>query len=189
MSTHHSPTTPCSSVSSCGTVKTFSSLRDLTQKNSDQVPSTVQNLLISTQRLQDVLRLWSVGQASEGDVSDMYVQIGNNLNLTISAFAQHQIDLRYVRRDRIKICRVAHIAILLLFLFSEMVSFFFFFGYSDVNSIPGDLRVVLERCLSEDPSPDVLDTFMPEVRHVLSNLLRGLKNQQANWQTASRRRP
>jgi hypothetical protein len=59
------------------------------------VPGTVQNLLISTKRLQEVLRLWSVEQASEGDVSDMYVQIGNELNLTISAFAEHQIDLRY----------------------------------------------------------------------------------------------
>jgi len=109
-------------------------------------------LLVSTQRLQEVLRLWSVGQASEGDVSDMYVQIGNQLNLTISAFEQHQIDL------------------------------------SDVNSIAGDLRGVLERCLSEEPSPEVLDTFMPEVRHVLFNLLSGLKKQQESWQTASRRR-
>ena len=25
----------------------------------------------------------------------MYVQIGNDLNLTIGAFAEHQIDLRY----------------------------------------------------------------------------------------------
>ena len=58
------------------------------------MPTTVQNLLISTQRLQEVLHRWSVGQATEGDVSDTYVQIGNGLNLTISAFAQHQIDLR-----------------------------------------------------------------------------------------------
>ena len=65
------------------------------------MPSTVKNLLLSTQRLQEVLRLWSVKQATEGDVSDMYVQIGNELNLTISAFAQHQIDLRYVKPDRI----------------------------------------------------------------------------------------
>ena len=71
-----------------------------------------------------------------------------------------------------------------------MVSFFCGGGlYSDINSIPGDLRAVLERCLSEDPSPEVLDTFMPEVRHVLFNLLRGLKKQQESWQTSSRRRP
>ena len=75
--------------------KNRSSLKNVTQRNPDQVPSTVQKLLTSTQRLQEVLRLWSVGQASEGDVSDTYVQIGNELNLTISAFAQHQIDMRY----------------------------------------------------------------------------------------------
>lgn len=43
-----------------------------------------------------MLRLWSVKRATDGDVSDLYVQIGNDLNLTIGAFAQHQIDLRYV---------------------------------------------------------------------------------------------
>ena len=60
----------------------------------DEVPSTVQNLLLSTKSLQDVLRLWSVQQATESDVSDLYVKIGNELNLTINAFAQHKIDLR-----------------------------------------------------------------------------------------------
>jgi hypothetical protein len=72
----------------------FCKLND-TQKTPDKVPSTVHNLLTSTKRLQEVLRLWSVEQASEGDVSDTYVQIGNEFNLTISAFAEHQIDLRY----------------------------------------------------------------------------------------------
>jgi hypothetical protein len=98
-------------------VSDVSSLKDLhPQKNPDQVPSTVQKLLISTQRLQEVLRLWSVGQASEGDVSDTYVQIGNELNLTISAFAQHQIDLRYV-----------YLVCWPIFFISEMVSLLFFF--------------------------------------------------------------
>lgn len=39
-----------------------------------------------------------MGQATEGDVSDLYVQIGHELNLTIGAFAQHHIDLRYAPR-------------------------------------------------------------------------------------------
>ena len=100
---HHSPASPSSSSSSsvslwsCQKNLNNSLKKDLflTQKKyPDQVPSTVKNLIISTQHLQEVLRLWSVGKASEGDVSDTYVQIGNELNLTISAFAQHQIDLR-----------------------------------------------------------------------------------------------
>jgi hypothetical protein len=58
---------------------------------------------------------------------------------------------------------------------------------SDIHSVPGDLRSVLERCLSEDPSPEVLEAFMPEVRHVLSDLLKGLQKQQESWQIARRR--
>ena len=54
-------------------------------------------------------------------------------------------------------------------------------------SITGDFRTVLERCLSEEPSPEVLDTFMPEVRQVVFRLLRGLKKQHERWQTARRR--
>ncbi|KAF8817093.1 WD40 repeat-like protein [Phlegmacium glaucopus] len=121
-------------------------------KNPDEVPSTVQNLLLSTKRLQEVLHLWSVEQATEGDVSDVYVKIGNELNLTISAFAQHQIDM------------------------------------SDIHSIPGDLRVVLERCLSEDPSPEVLETFMPEVRDVLFKMLKSLHSRQESWRLATQGR-
>jgi hypothetical protein len=66
----------------------------LKQKRPDQVPSAVQNLLNSARRLLQVLRLWSVEQATEDEVSDLYVKIGNDLNIAISAFAQHQIDLR-----------------------------------------------------------------------------------------------
>ena len=56
--------------------------------------------------------------------------------------------------------------------------------YSDIHSIPAELRVVLESCLSEDASPEVLDKFMPEVRHVLFKLLKGLQNQQESWRLA-----
>lgn len=58
---------------------------------------------------------------------------------------------------------------------------------SDIHSIPENLRVVLERCLSEEPSPAVLETFMPEVRQVLFNLLRGLQKRQESWQMATKR--
>ncbi|KAF8884062.1 hypothetical protein CPB84DRAFT_1789548 [Gymnopilus junonius] len=61
--------------------------------NPGDVSSAVKNLLMSTKRLQEVLKLWSVDQATEGDVSDVYVQIGHEFNVTISAFAYHQIEL------------------------------------------------------------------------------------------------
>ena len=80
----------------------------------------------------------------------------------------------------------------MFFFQTELIfSFFFFFfslgNTSDMTSVTGDLRTVLERCLSEDASPEVMDTFMPEVRHVLFRLLRGLKTQHESWQTARRR--
>ncbi|KDR67745.1 hypothetical protein GALMADRAFT_79553, partial [Galerina marginata CBS 339.88] len=57
------------------------------------VPTAVKNLLTSTKRLQEVLKLWSLDQATESGVSDVYVQIGHEFNVTISAFAYHQIAL------------------------------------------------------------------------------------------------
>ncbi|KAF8159902.1 hypothetical protein B0H34DRAFT_705284 [Crassisporium funariophilum] len=117
----------------------------------DDVPTAVHNLLSSTKRLQEVLRLWSLDQATEGDVSDLYVQIGNEFNVTISAFAYHQIDL------------------------------------SDIHSIPAELRIVLEHCLSEDPAPEVLDKFIPDLRQVLFKLLKGLQNRQDKWRLAIQR--
>ena len=51
---------------------------------------------MSTKRLQEVLKLWSVEQATEEEVSNVYVQIGHEFNVTISAFAYHQIELRCV---------------------------------------------------------------------------------------------
>ena len=60
------------------------------------VPKTVHSLLASTKQLQEVLEDWSLGQATETQVSDVYVQIGTEFNATIAAFAYHQIDLRCV---------------------------------------------------------------------------------------------
>lgn len=67
-----------------------------TQKIQADVPGSVRNLLLSTKQLQELLRLWSVGQATEGQVSDGYVKIGTDFNATVHAFASHRIDLRYV---------------------------------------------------------------------------------------------
>ncbi|KAF7307853.1 Bud site selection protein 6 [Mycena kentingensis (nom. inval.)] len=55
---------------------------------------------------------------------------------------------------------------------------------SDLHSVPTELRTVLEQCLAEDPSQEVLDTFMPGLREVLVKLLHGLKARQPAWQRA-----
>ncbi|PPQ85236.1 hypothetical protein CVT25_010009 [Psilocybe cyanescens] len=116
------------------------------------VSTAVKDLLTSTKRLQDMLKLWSTQQATEGDVSDLYVQIGHEFNVTITAFAYHHIDL------------------------------------SDLHNIPTELRTVLEHCLSEDPSPEILETFLPDLRKVLFRLLKGLQSRQDPWRSALERR-
>lgn len=69
-----------------------------------------------------------------------------------------------------------------------MLIFILFYFFSDIHSIPGDLRSVLERCLSEEPSPEVLQMFMPQIRRVLFDLLRGLQKRRESWQLAVRQR-
>ncbi|KAK0488505.1 hypothetical protein IW261DRAFT_1326152 [Armillaria novae-zelandiae] len=124
-----------------------------TQRVPGDVPSAVHALLLSTKQLQESLRLWSLNQATETQVSDVYVQIGTQFNTTIHAFAYHKIDL------------------------------------SDIHSIPTDLRTVLEQCLAEDPSPQALAMYMPEVRQVLYKLLKGLQAKQDAWKAVGGRIP
>lgn len=52
---------------------------------------------------------------------------------------------------------------------------------SDLASVPDDLRVCLERCLSEDASPAVLEQHLPRVREIIIHLLQGLKLKQAEY--------
>lgn len=52
---------------------------------------------------------------------------------------------------------------------------------SDLTSVPDDLRVCLEKCLSEDAAPAVLDQYLPRVREIIVHLLQGLKLKQAEY--------
>lgn len=119
--------------------------------NQYDVPGSVRSLLLSTTRLQELLKEWSLGHATEDQVSDAYVRIGTEFNTTISAFAAYHIEL------------------------------------SDIHNIPGELRVPLEKCLGEDPSPEALERYMPEVKHILVKLLRGLQARQDAWRAAGSR--
>ncbi|SOV07295.1 uncharacterized protein UDID_19659 [Ustilago sp. UG-2017a] len=51
----------------------------------------------------------------------------------------------------------------------------------DLNSVPDDLRDCLERCLSEEASPSVLEIHLPRIREIIINLLQGLKMKQAEY--------
>ncbi|KAJ6463574.1 hypothetical protein C8R45DRAFT_1026270 [Mycena sanguinolenta] len=113
--------------------------------NPSDVSSAVRNLLLSTKQLQKSLTQWSLGQVSETQVSDVYVQVGTDFNAAIQAFAYHRIEI------------------------------------TEIHSVPQELRTVLEQCLAEDPSPQVLAMFMPEVKQVLIKLLRGLQSRQEAW--------
>jgi hypothetical protein len=52
---------------------------------------------------------------------------------------------------------------------------------SDLISVPDDLRGCLERCLSEDPSPQTLELHLPRIREIIIGLLQGLKAKQAEY--------
>lgn len=113
------------------------------------VCSSVKSLLLATKQLQETLRLWSLEKATESDVSDCYVRIGNEFNATVTAFSHHDIEL------------------------------------TEIFSIPKDLREVLEVCLGEDPSPQLLQRYMPEIRRILYQLYQGLQNKQDAYTLAT----
>lgn len=133
------------------------------------VPGSVHNLLMSAKQLQELLQRWSVGQATEGQVSEAYVKIGTDFNATIHAFASYHIDLRYARiMSSTCACEQGPGV-----------------NYSDIYSIPKDLRTVLENCLGEEQSPQTLEQYMPEVRAVLYRLLKGLQSRQDEWKAVA----
>ena len=140
------------------------------QRIPGDVPAAVRNLLISTKQLQQSIRQWSIGQASETQVSDIFVQIGTDFNTTIHAFAYHNIDLRSVPANP-SIAQMNDLVV------------------SDIHSVPQELREVLEQCLAEDPSPQALAIYMTDLRQVLFKLLKGLQLRQEAWRVAGGQLP
>ncbi|KAJ6465867.1 hypothetical protein C8R45DRAFT_1079827 [Mycena sanguinolenta] len=139
------PYQPASRSSTSSTNTSNSSQGGYAANNPIDVSSAVRNLLLCTKQLQKILTQWSLGQVSETQVSDVYVQLGTDFNTAIQAFAYYRIDI------------------------------------SEIYCVPQELRTVLERCLAEDPSPQVLAMFMPEVKQVLVKLLRCLQSRQEAW--------
>ncbi|KAI3402774.2 BUD6 [Candida oxycetoniae] len=50
---------------------------------------------------------------------------------------------------------------------------------SDLGNVPQDLRAILEAALSEAPSQQNLDRFLPDIRNIIVTLLQNLKAKQA----------
>lgn len=57
------------------------------------IESTVTRLLIYTKQLLESLTLWSRGQSSEQDVSDVYVALGNEFNVACRSFMDAGIEV------------------------------------------------------------------------------------------------
>ncbi|KAH9029906.1 actin interacting protein 3-domain-containing protein [Lactarius hengduanensis] len=131
--------------------------RSVTSTKSRSTPvveSAVTRLLVSIKQLLESLTQWSISKASEEEVSDVYVRLGNDFNTAVSAFAFYEIDM------------------------SELLGF------------PDELRGVLEECLSEEASSTTLDRYLPQVRNIVTNLLKGLRGKQHIFrQIVSNNRP
>ena len=52
---------------------------------------------------------------------------------------------------------------------------------TDLYSVPADLRVCLESCLSEEASTATLERHLPRIRDIIVRLLQGLKTKQAYY--------
>lgn len=48
---------------------------------------------MSIKALLETLTLWSQGEKTENDVSDVYVRLGNDFNAAVSAFGTFRIDM------------------------------------------------------------------------------------------------
>ena len=50
--------------------------------------------MMSIKMLLEALTQWSLMQVDENDVSDVYVQLGNDFNAAVAAFAAFNIDMK-----------------------------------------------------------------------------------------------
>lgn len=119
----------------------------------NHMESSVTRLLVATKLLLESLTQWSQGHDTDTNVSRIYVRLGNDFNAALSAFMTANVDMRYV-----------------------------FCSYSsDLYSVPADLRVCLEACLSEPASPATLERHLPRIREIIIRLLQGLKSKQHHY--------
>jgi len=59
----------------------------------------VTRLLVAIKQLLEALTLWSTLKMSEGQVSEVYVRLGNDFNMAVAAFTAFNIDMTCVVRS------------------------------------------------------------------------------------------
>lgn len=57
------------------------------------IESTVTRLLVATKQLLESLTQWARREASEQDVSDIYVTLGNEFNIACRAFLSSNVEV------------------------------------------------------------------------------------------------
>lgn len=120
------------------------------------VKQTVKNLLISIKALLKALDEWGHLKRTDEQLSDEYVQFGNDFNDAIEAFGKLGVDMSCVM-----------ISVVLLLLNNV---------FRDLNPVPEALRRALEDCLSEEASPEILQQYLPPVQQIMTQLLQGLRD-------------
>lgn len=88
------PLSPRSDQSQASSQQDAKSLRSssLSNANTHQVESIVTKVLVNLKQLLSSLASWSQGNITEQAVSDVYVQLGDNINACIVEFSKHGID-------------------------------------------------------------------------------------------------
>jgi hypothetical protein len=71
---------------------------NLTQMSN--IETSVTRLLVATKQLIETLTAWSRRQASENDVSDVYVRLGNEFNIARTSFQRAGIEMGYLLLKR-----------------------------------------------------------------------------------------
>ena len=61
--------------------------------------------------------------------------------------------------------------------------------FSDIGDVPQALRIILEAALSESPSPENLDRFLPNIRNIIVTLLQNLKSKQIKARSIAIEKP
>ncbi|CAE6402045.1 unnamed protein product [Rhizoctonia solani] len=137
-----------------------------------QVQTAVTRLLVATKQLLESLTNWSKGIMTENDVSDVYVQMGNDFNSAVAAFQASGIDMTCVLSP--------FYSFLLPFFFARARLTSESIG-SDLMSVPDDLRIILEQALAEEATAENLELYLPSVRTIIKNLLHGLRAKQHDY--------
>ncbi|KAL2000490.1 hypothetical protein VTN02DRAFT_3000 [Thermoascus thermophilus] len=77
---------------SSSSAKSQSSRSSVPDKQLSQIEKSVTHLLVATKQLLETLTQWSRKQASENEVSDVYVRLGYEFNLACRAFSAIGVD-------------------------------------------------------------------------------------------------